>query len=72
MWGGFRLGRVQGQVGVDVAKAVEISVMTYVAQFLKACPETEEDPAVSLGLRLGVGWSEVPYLFGYKTGVSPL
>ena len=54
MWEGWG-----GQVGVDVAKAVEKSVMTYVAQFLKAYPEAGEDPAVSLGLRLGVGWSEV-------------
>lgn len=32
---------------VDVAKPDEKSVMTYVAQFLKAYPEAGEDPAVS-------------------------
>ena len=31
---------------VDVAKPDEKSVMTYVAQFLKAYPEAGEDPAV--------------------------
>jgi len=34
-------------VDVDVAKPDEKSVMTYVAQFLKAYPEAGEDPAVS-------------------------
>lgn len=32
---------------VDVEKPDEKSVMTYVAQFLKAYPEAGEDPAVS-------------------------
>ena len=32
---------------VDVAKPDEKSVMTYVAQFLKAYPEAGEDPSVS-------------------------
>lgn len=33
---------------VDVAKPDEKSVMTYVAQFLKAYPEAGEDPAVRI------------------------
>lgn len=32
---------------VDVEKPDEKSIMTYVAQFLKAYPEAGEDPAVS-------------------------
>lgn len=36
---------------VDVEKPDEKSIMTYVAQFLKAYPEAGEDPAVS-GLNL--------------------
>lgn len=34
-------------VDVDVEKPDEKSVMTYVAQFLKAYPEAGEDPSVS-------------------------
>ena len=35
-------------IDVDVEKPDEKSIMTYVAQFLKAYPEAGEDPSVSL------------------------